>query len=278
MNPLLANLHTHTTCCDGTRSPEEMVRAAIELDYLTLGFSSHSPLPFANSYAMTAAAEKEYLDTMDELKQKYREEIELLIGLEWDLDTPEGFVPFHRYDFFIGSVHQLHRGGNSYAVDASAEELARCIHEGFDGNALHMIEAYYEAMVQNVARPRVDIVGHLDLYRKYNQGNRFFDENAKAYRDLALHGLKNILRTRDDVVFEVNFGGMVRAGLSAPYPDRFLLEALQKASARITLQADAHSPEGLSRGWEQAIAYVKAIGFTHVYRLRQDAMWEKVRL
>ena len=46
-----------------------MIRAAVDLDYLALGFSSHSPLPFANDYAMTPRAEAAYLDAMDAMKK-----------------------------------------------------------------------------------------------------------------------------------------------------------------------------------------------------------------
>ena len=278
MNPLQANLHTHADFCDGTQSLEEMIEAAIENDYITLGFSSHSPLPFANDYAMTPKAERAYLDAMDDMKERYREEIELLTGLEWDLDTPEGFVPFERYDYIIGSVHQLHRGGTDYAVDESRESLERCIEEGFSGDASAMVEAYYKAVVKNALRPRVDIVGHVDLLRKYNDTDAYFDETDASYRDVALSAVKEIVAARPDVVFEVNFGGMKRAGLLTPYPDRFLMEALCRLGAKITLQADAHAATALSEGWQEAITYAKDAGFTHAYRLRQDAIWEKVRL
>lgn len=62
-------------------------------------------------------------------------------------------------------------------------------------------------------------------------------------------------------MFEVNFGGMKRAGLLTPYPDRFLMEHLCRLNARITLQADAHAPNALGEGWDEAIRYAKEAGF-----------------
>lgn len=278
MNPIQSNLHAHAEFCDGTRTLEEMIQSAVELDYLSLGLSSHSPLPFANDWAMTPRAEGEYLTAMDAMKQKYDEEIELLTGLEWDLDTPEGFVPFDRYDFVIGSVHQLHRKGRVFSVDESEEVLAEGIRTAFDGDGLAMAAAYFEAVVQNALRPRVDIVGHFDILRKYNDRNRFFDEDSAAYQALAKEALQRIIAARPELVFEVNFGGMQRAGLPTPYPDRFLMKKLCALGARITLQADAHTAEALDEGWEEAIRYAGEAGYTHVYRLRQNAIWEKVRL
>ena len=43
------DLHIHTTFCDGKNSAEEMVLAAIDRGLKTIGFSSHSYLPFDNA-------------------------------------------------------------------------------------------------------------------------------------------------------------------------------------------------------------------------------------
>ena len=45
-----ANLHTHTSFCDGKNSPEEMVRSAVEKGFDVLGFSGHSYTPFDETY------------------------------------------------------------------------------------------------------------------------------------------------------------------------------------------------------------------------------------
>ena len=36
-----SNVHTHTTFCDGKNSVEEMARAAIDLGFVSLGYSIH---------------------------------------------------------------------------------------------------------------------------------------------------------------------------------------------------------------------------------------------
>ena len=48
-----ANLHTHTTWCDGKNTAEEMVRSAIESGFDVLGFSGHSYTSFDESYCMS---------------------------------------------------------------------------------------------------------------------------------------------------------------------------------------------------------------------------------
>ena len=40
------NYHSHTNYCDGTNTPEDYIRKALELEMPTYGFSSHAPIPF----------------------------------------------------------------------------------------------------------------------------------------------------------------------------------------------------------------------------------------
>ena len=51
------NLHTHSTWCDGKSTPEEMIQAALAQGLTTLGFSSHSMLPY-NDVDWVLTAEK----------------------------------------------------------------------------------------------------------------------------------------------------------------------------------------------------------------------------
>lgn len=42
---MLANFHTHSTFCDGKNTPEEIVLAALEKGFVSIGFSSHGYTP-----------------------------------------------------------------------------------------------------------------------------------------------------------------------------------------------------------------------------------------
>ena len=43
---MLSNLHTHSTFCDGRNTPEQVVTAAIEQGFDSVGFSSHGYTSF----------------------------------------------------------------------------------------------------------------------------------------------------------------------------------------------------------------------------------------
>ena len=47
----LQNLHQHSTFCDGKDTPEEVVLSAIEQGFDSIGFSSHSYMPWNTGYS-----------------------------------------------------------------------------------------------------------------------------------------------------------------------------------------------------------------------------------
>ena len=49
---MLANFHTHSTFCDGKNTPEEIVLAALEKGFVSIGFSSHGYTPYDLRYCM----------------------------------------------------------------------------------------------------------------------------------------------------------------------------------------------------------------------------------
>ena len=47
-----ANFHTHTTWCDGSDTPEDVVLSAIGKGFSAIGFSSHMSFPGAHDWAL----------------------------------------------------------------------------------------------------------------------------------------------------------------------------------------------------------------------------------
>ena len=91
-----ANYHTHSFYCDGKSTLEEHVREAEKQGLLQLGFSSHSPVPFENSFAISEEKLPEYIQEIDLLQQKT--DVKLLKSLECD------FIPSMTVDFVDGET------------------------------------------------------------------------------------------------------------------------------------------------------------------------------
>ncbi len=259
----LSDCHVHTHYCDGTGEPEEFVSRALRIGLCTLGFSAHSPLPYPNSYAMPASAVSSYLSEIHALKQRYRGQIEILTGMEFDLDTRS--VPVG-VDYLIGSVHQLHPGGRIYALDDTPEILSSCF-ESYGNDVNRFTRAYFDAVTELCLRPEITFVGHFDLITKFFRTRPLFPPDHPDFLANAERAIRTLTRERPGLVFEVNTGAMSRCGNPYPYPSPSLLPILRRYGVPLMLCSDAHRPDGLTFAFDRATALLRTYGYTSLMRL-----------
>ena len=260
-----SNCHTHTQFCDGKCTAEEIVVSAIEKGFASLGFSGHSPMDFENDWGMTEEKVAPYIEEINRLKEKYKDKIEIVCGLELDADYTG--VDLRDFAYTIGSVHQLRFGEEIYYLDYSAEVTRDCIDKHFDGNPSLLAKAYFERLADFIVNTPVTLVGHFDLIMKFNEQTPIFDESDEIYRESALAAVRKILAAKPGMLFEVNTGAMYRKGNKLPYPSRFILEEIRKLGGTVTLTSDAHNGESLDFGYEVAEKLIKDCGFDKVYNL-----------
>lgn len=262
-----SSCHTHTQYCDGKNTAEEMVQGAIIKGFTSLGFSGHSPMDFPNTWGMTTEKLPVYITEIKRLKEKYKDQIEVICGIELDADY-EG-VELFEFDYSIGSVHQLRFGEEVYYLDYSADETRRCINNHFDGNASLLAKAYFERLADFIVSTPVTVVGHFDLIMKFCKTDKIFDENDPVYKNSALNAVRKILEAKPGMIFEVNTGAMYRKGNELPYPSRFILEEIFRLGGRITISSDSHCVESLDFAYDIAESYCKECGFNEFYSLRK---------
>ena len=81
------NYHSHTWRCKHAQgTEEEMVRAALKSGFTDLGFSDHAPWPFPDGFVsgcrMHAEQLPDYVTTIQGLREQYKGQIRIYIGLE----------------------------------------------------------------------------------------------------------------------------------------------------------------------------------------------------
>ena len=255
-----SNCHTHTVYCDGNNNAAEMIEAAIEKGFVSLGFSGHAPMDFDNDWAMTQEKMHRYIDELHRLREEHKGELDVLCGIE--LDADHSVSDLSVFDYVIGSVHQFRDGVKDFPIDLSAESLESTVKSRFNGNWIDMCEAYYNRVADFICRTKPDVIGHFDLVTKYNENNRFFDEDSSRYRKIALDTVDKILSVLENPVFEVNTGAMYRVGKSKPYPAPFIMEYLYEKGASITITSDSHCADSLDFCFDEAEKYCKRFGFT----------------
>src|SRR3954464_9570778 len=101
-----SNLHTHTPYCDGKSEAVEYIQTAIQKNIISLGFSSHAPLPFECKWCMKPADLDAYFTEINLLKKSIIN-VEVYTGLEVDF-IPHVISPSKfrgKLDYTIGSIH-----------------------------------------------------------------------------------------------------------------------------------------------------------------------------
>ena len=155
MNCYKQNLHTHSIYCDGKNTPEELVKRAIELGFDTIGFSGHSNTKFDITWHMTQEKNLLYIDEINRLKEKYKPEITVLLGLEYEMFSDR---PAEGYDYLIGSSHFVNTKEGEISFDEAAEDVKAIIDKYFDGQGINLAKEYYRQLAHLFEYGDFDIV------------------------------------------------------------------------------------------------------------------------
>ena len=253
---MIQNLHSHTTFCDGKNTPEEMVRAAVELGMDSLGFSGHGPNRAPDDAAMAPDRVPAYRGSVIRVKEVYASRLDVFLGIERDwFWAPDG----GDWDYVIGSVHYVEKDGAYLGVDHSEAVFLRNVEQHYGGDCYAFAEDYYRLVGEVPEQTGCQIVGHFDLITKFNEGDRLFDTSHPRYVDAAMAALDRLAGR--GVICEINTGAMSRGYRSAPYPAPALLRAMRERDIPICITGDSHSADALLHAFPQATELARSCGY-----------------
>lgn len=271
---LRADFHSHTNFGDGKNTPEEMAGAAWKQGLTDYGISEHGFLEHyawseTGTFGMDDRKFSVYLETMKELKERYRGKLHIHIGIERD-----GMGPLQKAEYVIGSTHQLMKDGEYVMVDESEEILKEAVQKLWNGDWYQMTADYYAREAKVAELTECDIIGHFDLITKFNQGGKLFDETSDAYLEPALDAMKEL--NKAGIPFEINTGAMSRGYRKEPYPSAVLLKELCRMGGRIMINSDSHSADTLMWQFETAWKLAAESGFDGCYVLAPEGGFNKI--
>ncbi len=261
----LQNLHTHTVFCDGKDTPEEMVKAAIEKGFSSLGFSSHSYMEWCPEFSLMPEDTQKYKDEIRRLKQAYKGIIDIFCGIEYEKYST---ISTDGYDYVIGSVHYLCIDGKEIAFDRGLEHVQGVIDTYYGGDAMKFAKAYYTELATLTDKVKCDILGHFDLLTKNNEKAGWFDTESPEYLKYAFEAM-DALKGKIPF-FEINTGAISRGYRTAPYPTMTLLKRLLECGYLPMISSDCHNKDYLDCFFPEAIDMLEACGAKERYILTND--------
>ena len=252
----LVTTHTHTGYTGhGTGTVEEVVAAARTAGITTLAITEHYPLSEKfdpqDYLAMGASRLDDYIAEVQAAQERY-DDIEILLGCEVDwLGAQEDrtLVPadFDRFDVVLGSVHFV----DGWAFDNPAER-GHWEEVGPD----HIWRRYFEIWCECVLSDLpFDVMSHPDLVKKFGYKPSF--DPMSLYRN-AVEAVVESGR-----MIEINTSGAHYA-CAEMFPSPVLLAEFCRAGIPCTVATDAHKPELVARGIEDAYRIMYEAGYREV--------------
>ncbi len=269
-----SNFHTHSDYCDGKGRLGDYVEQARALKMLSLGFSSHAPIPFPCKWCMNYEDLADYTDSIA-LLQSDNPEIEIFKGLEIDFIPgviwPDQYK--HQLNYTIGSIHFVENfhDGTPWEIDGQHTLFLKGLEDIFRGDVRAAITRYYELTREMIEKHCPTIIGHLDKIKIQNIGSKFFDETDHWYQQEVIRTIDLIAETA--AIVEVNTRGIYQKKSTTTYPSPWVLELLYERNIPITLSSDAHHPSDLVSQFPDTASLLKDIGFKSIAIL-QEGNWK----
>lgn len=255
----MKNYHAHTfRCGHAWGTDEEMIRAAIDAGFTTLGISEHTPWPFADGYWEIDTRQRlpmekldQYLADMQALKEKYKDQIEIKIALECEY-FPRYFDWLKsvkdQFDYLLLGVHCSEHDEHLthyYARSTKEEqvvEYTRCVLEGMESG-----------LFTYLAHPELCFAD----YPVYDDVCKELVHKICA-KAVAL-----------DMPLEYNLYGVDKQGRGRQkglgYPCKIFWEEAAKYGCKAIIGVDGHRPEHYNRQrFLDAQDYLCSLGMTRI--------------
>ncbi len=248
-----ANYHAHTVRCHhATGTEKEYVEAAIASGLKVLGFSDHTPYPFPEDHShhirMRMHELENYVNTVLALRDEYRKDIEIHLGLEVEY-CPDYFeklceeIADYPIEYFLHGQHFL---GNS------APGEAYCGHATDDP---HKLTAYCDQVIAAAKTGCFTYLAHPDLIR--------FTGDAALYDEQ----MRRICRKAKELTLplEINFLGIDEG---RHYPNERFWKIAGEEGCDVIFGLDAHKPEHFQ--FERTLTKAREIVKKYELKLLED--------
>lgn len=250
---MLVSYHVHSTWSDGKSSIPEHIRMAGELGLDEIGISDHYVLTPDGSqqyFGMTLGRLDDYVEDLQMSSGEAADGLVVRLGLEVDY-FPEteaaagDLINSQPFDYVIGSIHFV----NQFPIDDAVDPW-EILSQDERNDA---IRCYWTRLRQMAESGLFDIAGHLDLPKKFNF---FTTEDLSGEIGAALDAI-----AAADMTFEVNASGWYKP-CKEQYPRIDIIRECYDRQIPVIVTSDAHIAENLIRGFEEAYALIKEVGFT----------------
>ena len=239
---------------------EEYVRAAVDAGVRVLGFSDHAPMPYPGGYVshykMTPGELYDYCASLLRLRDKYKDKIDILIGLETEYypDLWDASLKLWRdypIDYLILGQHFIHEEGFNASIRPTSD--------------INNVKTYVDNIITGMNTGLITYVAHPDLIN-------YVGEDMEGYiREMRRFISESI---RLGMPIEYNVLGMAS---ERNYPNDVFWREVASLGAVAVIGCDAHSPDRIAKPDEliKARTFLDKLGIPTVDRVELRRPFDK---
>jgi histidinol-phosphatase (PHP family) len=251
----LVDYHTHSGfSCDAQATMTEMCRAALELGLEEIGFTEHydlHPLDPCKGYLRVEA----WWEQLESCRSSFAGSLTVRAGIEISephqhQEQVRALLDSHHWDYALGSLHWV---GEALIFDPAY--FARPEEETYG--------AYFAQLLDMVEGGAFDVLAHMDIVKR--RGIEAFG----PFRPVAYEGpIREVLRAvaRREMALELNTITLRRPTRELCPSERILAWFREEGGRRVTIGSDAHRPEEIAAGFEEAVRALRRAGFEEITR------------
>lgn len=250
----LSDSHTHSRCSfDGRDSVALLARQAVQTGLYALTVTDHCE---CNEYyeknvrSDIAASVQETAHARISLSGQLRIRTGIELGQPTqDEKAAKEVLELARYDFVLGSLHNLRGEQDFYFLKYESEEQAD-----------ELFNRYLEEMYELVTQDLFDSLSHFDYPLRYMTGEAGVRLDEKNYAD-KIDAILELL-AKNGKALEVNTSGL-RQKIGRTLPGRSIVKRFRELGGKlVTVGSDAHRWGDIGAGIEDAFDLLTECGFT----------------
>lgn len=259
----IVDIHNHTIhSFDGHYSVDDMCEAAIAKGIRTIALTDHIEMDFFREQNFDKTADESF-DDIKRAKEKYKDKIEVLVGVEmgqptFNVEESIALMNNKDYDVVIGSIHNPRNKLDFYYYDYSK-----------DVDVDELLKEYFDELKIMASWAKFDTLGHITYPLRYIVGEYGINVDLSKYQKDIDEFLS--LLAENDKPIEINTSGL-RQKIGVTMPNEPFIKRFKELGGKyVTLGSDAHYTEHIGMGIDEGMKLAKECGFDSalIFRHRQ---------
>lgn len=253
----IVDLHTHTdNSFDGNHSATYMCENACMNGIRALAFTDHLEMDAFLKKSFDRTAIQSFFETA-RARSAFKGKLIVCVGAElgqpvYDVEASDRLINMMKYDFVLGSIHNLPDMEDFYFMDFSDESV----------DYIHLLEQYFEWELKLAQWDGFDSLAHLTYPLRYIVGKYGKTVDMHRFDEIIDEILLTLIRNKKSL--EINTAGL-RQPIGEMSPNESIVKRYKQLGGEyITVGSDAHFAEHLGAGIEQAYQMALKCGFDKV--------------